>query len=133
VCCCRSKLDSLTFFIQRSTLDVAKPLIIFEAKTLELVLRFLDIKYFRLEMPSGRRVVFGTGFLIVIHDQDLPIDRERCVYMYTTILTVGALTEYVCAFSESKSATHLQPSDLNHLLDGTAPEMQTLWNYWSVA
>jgi hypothetical protein len=96
------------------------------------VLQLLDIKYFRLAMPSGRRVVFGSGFLIVIHDQELPTNRDQCVYMYTTILTIGALTEYVCAFSESNSRTHLHPYHLNHLLDGTAPEMQTLWNYWSV-
>jgi hypothetical protein len=66
VCCCRSKLDSLTFFIQRFTLNVAKPLITFEVETVELVLQLLDIKYFRLAMPSGRRVVCGSGFLIAL-------------------------------------------------------------------
>jgi hypothetical protein len=84
--------------MQRFTLNVAKPLITFEVETLELVLQLLDIKYFRLAMPSGRRVVFGSGFLIVIHDQKLPTNRDQCVYMYTTILTIGALTEYVCIF-----------------------------------
>jgi hypothetical protein len=130
VCCCRSKLDSLTFFIHRFTLNVAKPLITFEVETLELVLQLLDIKYFRLAMPSGRRVVFGSGFLIVIYNQELPINHDQCVYMYTTILTIGALTEYVCAFSESKSSTHLHPYHPNHLLDGTAVDMATLWEYW---
>jgi hypothetical protein len=129
---CRSKLDSLTFFLQRFTLDMDKPYIVFTADSMELVLRFLEIDYFRMAIPTDRRVVFGKGFLIVMHDQGQKLKRNQCLKMYTTIVTVGALAEYVCSFSESDSSKHLEPYHPYHMLDGTGLEMKLLWDVWSV-
>jgi hypothetical protein len=109
-----------------------KPYIVFTADSTEIVLRFLDIEYFRMSIPPSRRVVFGNGFPIVMHDQGRQKKRKQCLYMYTTIVTVGAPAEYVCSFSESDSSTHLELYHPFHMLDGTGLEMKLLWDLWSV-
>jgi hypothetical protein len=87
----------------------------------------MGVDYYRIILPAGHCMTFDAGFLSITTNCENT--GPRALYMYTTIVTVGALAEYVTRVTESLSSTHLapfQPHPMKHCLD-----IARLWDFWS--
>jgi hypothetical protein len=130
---CRSRLDAVSYHIDGRTLDEAKPINLLNAADQERVLRLADVEYYRLIIPSGERAVFAAGFMIVYYNQGLiPRHYERSMYMYTHIVTAGALAEHLTTYVRAGSRDHLAPyyHPGEWILDGSTKDMSLLWDWW---